>query len=70
MTRTVSLAAHIVIFALFLASTSMESLAERVALVIGNSAYKHAAQLANPRNDAIDIAAALKQVGFEVVRSR
>ena len=36
------------------------ALAERrVALVIGNSAYRHAAELANPRNDATDMAAAL-----------
>ena len=34
----------------------------RVALVIGNSAYKHAGELANPRNDAADISAALKKL--------
>ncbi len=39
----------------------------RVALVIGNSAYKHAATLRNPGNDAHDVAATLKKVGFEVV---
>jgi uncharacterized caspase-like protein len=43
------------------------ALAERrVALVIGNSAYRHAAELANPRNDATDMAAALKALAFEV----
>jgi uncharacterized caspase-like protein len=39
----------------------------RVALVIGNSAYEHTTPLANPRNDANDIAQALKSLGFEVV---
>lgn len=38
----------------------------RVALVIGNSAYVNAAALRNPRNDANDIAEALKKLGFEV----
>ena len=37
----------------------------RVALVIGNSAYKEA-PLKNPVNDATDIAAALRGLGFEV----
>jgi uncharacterized caspase-like protein len=38
----------------------------RVALVIGNSDYAQAVELRNPRNDAIDIAASLKSLGFEV----
>jgi uncharacterized caspase-like protein len=40
---------------------------KRVALVIGNAAYKEAAKLANPVNDANAIAAALKASGFEVI---
>ncbi len=40
---------------------------KRVALVIGNSAYKHAGELANPRNDATDMAAALKKLNFQVI---
>ena len=40
---------------------------KRVALVVGNSAYVHANPLANPANDASDVAAALKDVGFEVI---
>jgi uncharacterized caspase-like protein len=40
----------------------------RVALVIGNSAYRHAAVLDNPKNDAADIAAAVEKLGFKVVR--
>ena len=39
---------------------------ERVALVVGNADYSHAPALANPRNDAADIAAALAEVGFSV----
>jgi Caspase domain len=38
----------------------------RVALVIGNSTYAHAGRLANPRNDASDVAAVLTRLGFEV----
>ncbi len=40
---------------------------KRVALVIGNAAYTNAAALTNPKNDAEDMAAALKAVGFEVI---
>lgn len=39
----------------------------RVALVIGNSAYRNTVQLPNPRNDATDVAKMLKSAGFEVV---
>ena len=39
---------------------------KRVALVIGNSAYT-TGPLTNPVNDATDMAAALKSVGFEVL---
>jgi Caspase domain/Domain of unknown function (DUF4189)/Putative peptidoglycan binding domain len=39
----------------------------RVALVIGNSAYQHTGLLANPKNDATDVSAALKRHGFEVL---
>jgi formylglycine-generating enzyme required for sulfatase activity len=53
---------------LYLIPVSTAALAERrVALVIGNSAYRHASELTNPRNDAADMAAALKALGFEVV---
>src|ERR1700731_274812 len=41
----------------------------RVALVIGNSAYKSASTLANTINDATAIAKLFKSVGFEVVIS-
>ncbi len=38
----------------------------RTALVIGNAQYKLAAELANPINDATDIANSLRKLGFEV----
>ena len=38
-----------------------------MALVIGNSGYQHTSQLENPKNDATDKVAALKQVGFQVI---
>ncbi len=44
--------------------------AERIALVIGNSAYEHVPELTNPKNDAADIAARLKSIGFEVIEGR
>src|SRR5438045_3395395 len=40
---------------------------KRVALVIGNSAYKHTGDLANPKNDATDMAVALKTRRFQVI---
>ena len=38
----------------------------RLALIIGNGAYRHVAALPNPPNDATDIAASLDQIGFSV----
>ena len=40
---------------------------KRVALIIGNGAYSHKAQLANPVHDAEDVATALKRTNFEVI---
>ena len=39
----------------------------RVALIVGNGAYKHVPALGNPPRDARLIAAALKDVGFQIV---
>jgi hypothetical protein len=44
--------------------------ANRVALVIGNSAYKNAPPLLNPINDAAIVEATLKDAGFDVVDTR
>ena len=39
---------------------------KKVALVIGNAAYKNVVSLKNPVNDAADIGDALKRIGFDV----
>ena len=41
----------------------------RVALIIGNSAYKSVVPLPNPARDAAAVAAMFKKAGFEVVES-
>jgi uncharacterized caspase-like protein len=43
---------------------------KRVALVLGNSAYQNAPQLANPANDAALMAGTFKKAGFDVVVAR
>ena len=43
---------------------------QRVALVIGNSAYQNVPKLPNPVNDARSVAALLRDAGFDVVESR
>jgi len=45
------------------------SAAERVALVIGNSAYEHTEPLKNAKSDAQDIAAKLRGIGFKVIEA-
>jgi uncharacterized caspase-like protein len=40
----------------------------RIALVIGNGAYRHVPVLPNPGNDAGDVAASLERLGFSVRR--
>jgi phosphate transport system substrate-binding protein len=52
---------------LLLCVGSVAHAGKRVALVIGNSAYQHAGELANTRNDATDMAAALRAHGFQVI---
>jgi hypothetical protein len=48
-------------------SAQVAAAERRVALVLGNSAYRAAGlALANPRNDAEDVATALKRLGFDV----
>jgi hypothetical protein len=38
---------------------------ERVALLIGNSAYRNTPVLPNPRNDAVELGNVLKRLGFD-----
>jgi tetratricopeptide (TPR) repeat protein len=49
------------------ATSSPAQRERRVALVVGNSAYENAPVLPNPRNDAADIAATLRKLGFDVI---
>lgn len=52
-----------------LAVTSPASADRRVAFVVGNARYEHTGALANPHNDAQDVADKLKSLGFEVMLS-
>jgi hypothetical protein len=53
---------------LALLSTSAAWAERRVALIIGNSQYKNSSLvLFNPKNDAEDVAASLRALGFEVI---
>ncbi len=58
----------VVLGALFFALAVDVALAEkRVALVVGNSNYKHAPRLPNPERDATAIAAMFRKAGFDTV---
>ena len=58
----------VLLAALFLSIVVAPARADkRVALVIGNGAYREVPRLLNPRNDAEDVAAALKRNGFETI---
>ena len=54
-------------FGLFVEARAAE---QRVALVIGNGAYRSVPELDNSRNDADDISVQLKRVGFTVIDGR
>src|SRR5215813_900720 len=54
------------LFGLALWLTQSAAADERVALVIGNGAYRHTRTLSNPVNDATAVAAALKRLDFSV----
>ena len=54
-----------------LATTTVTAFAEkRIALVIGNSAYKNVARLQNPANDATVVTDMFRSAGFETVEFR
>ena len=61
-----SLVVAVVGFVPILAVPSVVLADGRVALVVGNSTYAHIGRLPNPDNDAADISAALRRLGFEV----
>jgi hypothetical protein len=50
-----------------LGTQAAQAAEKRVALVIGNAAYAAANPLANPVNDATDMAASLEKLGFTVI---
>src|SRR5579872_642811 len=63
-----ALVAAVAFFALFaLPGPAAANTDKRVALVIGNGAYKTAPQLTNPPFDAKAVSASLKRLGFEVI---
>jgi tetratricopeptide (TPR) repeat protein len=49
------------------ATAAAQPIGPRIALVIGNSKYRFTSGLTNPQNDANDIAAALRDLGFRVI---
>ncbi len=57
--------AFLICLALLLSLTAAQA-GKRVALVIGNSKYVNATALPNPANDAGDMTARLRQIGFDV----
>ena len=59
----------LLLFFLLAAAVSAQA-AGRVALVVGNGAYTHIGRLPNPTNDAADVGAALRRLGFEVTHVR
>ena len=48
--------------------SNKELTGRQIALIIGNSDYANGSKLANPVNDATDLANNLKQLGFEVIQ--
>ena len=56
----------VALVALVLAASASVALARQVALVVGNSTYAHIGRLPNPENDAVDLSATLRRIGFEV----
>jgi uncharacterized caspase-like protein len=68
MNKLLSLVAMAAAVAFVVVGASVDAWAERrVALVVGNANYKFGnISLANPRNDAEDVSAVLKTLGFEV----
>lgn len=58
---------HLPFLAVLLAGVPGAAAADRVALVIGNAAYRTQHALANPANDATDVGAMFRRLGFDVV---
>ena len=67
---TASLLSVVVLLSLAIMPATSALADKRVALVIGNSAYKSVTSLPNPAKDAAAIGTMLKKAGFEVVDAR
>ena len=63
MARVVSFVA-VIVAALLQLGFAGEAAAEKKAFIVGNSKYAHVTGLANPANDAQDLATRLKALGF------
>jgi hypothetical protein len=61
------LAAFACALSLICAGTTSGHAEKRVALVIGNAAYRATTPLPNPKSDATDMAAALEKLGFQTI---
>jgi uncharacterized caspase-like protein len=59
--------ASLAFFAALILSLIVAFAERRVALVIGNGAYREVPALPNPRHDAEDVAEALKRTGFATI---
>jgi hypothetical protein len=59
----------LIVFVVFCFSPLFAATQQRIAFVMGNSAYS-SGSLRNPVNDATDMAAALKRFGFKVSLKR
>ena len=68
--RTAKLGVVLLTAVVLFASASVVQADGRVALVVGNGTYAHIGRLPNPGNDAADIAAALRRLGFDVTTVR
>jgi uncharacterized caspase-like protein len=64
---TAGVAYFAVAFIAALALVAPAAAQKRVALIVGNAAYVNAGALANPANDANDMAAAMQELGIEVI---
>ena len=68
--QAVKLGVVLLLAAVLVAMAPAALAAGRVALVVGNGTYAHIGQLPNPANDAADMTAALRRLGFEVTTVR
>jgi TPR repeat protein len=65
--RSIALGLGAVVVLLLLTLGPAGAAGTRLALVLGNSKYQNAPELANPANDAQDLAKELRQIGFDVI---